>query len=186
MPKITHPKPQSGDPWQVLDSQTVYQGRLTVAKDRLLKPTGDEMDYTYLAGGEAAAVLAFTPEKQVVLTRQYRHPLRRTIFDLPAGGLQSGEDPEEAARRELAEETCFTAQAVRLLGRLYYAPGLTSGVVYVFLAHVQERGRLNLDEHEIIEVVLMDWSEVLQLVLSDEAVDSALGYAVLRYAVERG
>ena len=82
---------EANSPWQIIRSQIEYKGRKTVLKDRLRKPTGDEMDYTYILGGNAVAVLAFVEDKKVVLTRQYRHPIRQTIYDLPAGGAYSGE-----------------------------------------------------------------------------------------------
>ncbi len=121
--------PDSG--WQMLASQVVFQGWLTVTRDRLRKPAGGEMDYTYIASSDAAAVLAFTDAGQVVLTRQYRHPLRRVILDLPAGGVRAGETPEQAARRELAEETGFTARDMRPLGRFFPAPGMMGYSVHV-------------------------------------------------------
>jgi hypothetical protein len=80
--EIAMPEPELPDSgWQMLASQVVFQGWLTVTRDRLRKPAGGEMDYTYIASSDAAAVLAFTDAGQVVLTRQYRHPLRRVILD---------------------------------------------------------------------------------------------------------
>jgi ADP-ribose pyrophosphatase len=169
--------------WHVLHSDIVYQGRLTVMKDRLLKPTGHEMDYTYLAGKGASATLAFNDDQQVILTYQYRHPLRKMVFDLPAGGILENESPEQAAVRELKEETGFTAHEIYLLGQFYPGPGLMSQVVHVFCAKSLEIGNPAPDEHEIIEVVFMDWTELLQMVLSGDGIDVALAYAVMMYAM---
>ena len=174
--------PVSG--WQVLNSRVVFQGWLTVARDRLLKPDGDQMDYTYIASSDAAAVLAFTDAGQVVLTRQYRHPLRRVILDLPAGGVRAGETPEQAARRELAEETGFTARDMRSLGRFFPVPGMMGHSVHVFCARGIEHGDAAPDEHEIIDLVLIDWADLLRQVVSGEATDVTVAYAVLLYAAQ--
>ena len=167
--------------WQILKSDIIFQNRLTVVCDELRKPDGSKMQYRYLAGRGSASVLAFTEQNQVVLTRQYRHPQRRTIFDLPAGGIHEGETPQETALRELAEETGYIAGSMQKLG--YYAPlpGMTSHVCHIFVARDLTPGAVNLDEHEVIDVVLMDWDDVVEMVLSNQAIDGALSYAVLRY-----
>jgi len=170
--------------WQIIQSQVEYKGRYTVLKDRLKKPAGDEMDYTYLSGVDAVAVLAFVDGDKVVLTKQYRHPLRKTIYDLPAGGVCENEDFLTAAKRELAEETGYIASELKFLGRFYHAPGLASNTAHIFTTHAIEAGTPKLDDNEIIQVVLMPWDDVLKLVLAEQAVDSALAYAVLRYAVD--
>lgn len=167
--------------WQVLNSEIVFHEWLTVVRDTLRKPDGSEMPYRYLAGSGAAAVLAFTAQNQVVLTRQYRHPQRCTIFDLPAGGIHGDETPQEAARRELAEETGYVAGAIEKLGHYAPLPGLTSHVCHVFTARDLMPGAVDLDEHEVIDVVLMDWDDVVKMVLSNQAIDGSLAYAVLRY-----
>jgi len=174
--------PDSG--WKILSSQVVFQGWLTVARDRLRKPDGGEMDYTYVASSDAASVLAFTDAGQVVLTRQYRHPLRRVIMDLPAGGLRSGETPEQAARRELAEETGFTARDMRPLGRFFPVPGMMVHSVHVFCARGVQHGSAAPDELELIDVVLVEWADLLKQAVLGEAIDVTVAYAVLLYAAQ--
>lgn len=171
--------------WERLGSRVLLKHRFNVIEDHLRTPVGKEMDYIWLQGPDAAVVLAFTDEGRVVVTKQYRHPLGRVIFDLPAGGVHTGESPEQAALRELAEETGYKAHTIQLLGRFYPIPGASPHAVHVFLARALEAGQPALDEHELVDVVLMDWDNLLDMVLAGDAVDVALAYAVLLYAVRQ-
>ena len=170
--------------WQTIGTQTVYVGRLSIVRDRLRMPTGLETDYTWMRNKEAAAVLAFSSDRQVILTRQYRHPLHRFILDLPAGGVRPDETPIEAASRELAEETGYRTEELLPLGRFFPSPGMTSYSVHVFVAETVERGDPMPDPEELIDVVLLGWEEVIRLVRMQEPVDVTLAYAVLRYGLE--
>ena len=166
--------------WRILNSKIEYQNRFTIVCDELLKPDGGKMAYRYLQGRGSASVLAFTEQNQVVLTRQYRHPLRQTIFDLPAGGIHEGETPQEAALRELAEETGYIAGTIEKLGHYSPSPGLMAKTSHVFIARNLTVGATNLDEHEVVDVVLKDWADVVEMVLNNEMIDGSLVYAVLR------
>ena len=102
-----------------------------------------------------------------------------------AGGVHEGEDCRTAALRELSEETGYIAKELTLLGRFYPSPGTRGSTVHVYVTHSVEAGTPSPDEHEIIEVVLMPWDNVLKLVLAEQAVDASLAYAVLRYGATR-
>jgi ADP-ribose pyrophosphatase len=172
--------------WKILNSKIEYQERITVVKDHLLTPKNLEMDYIYIhpANYCAAAMLAFTSDMRVVLTHQYRHPLRKMVLDLPAGGVKKDEDPKQAALRELKEETGFEAKDIHSLGQFYPTPGLSSQIVHVFYAKSLKAGITSFDEHEAIDVVLIDWLELLnKVVVGEEAIDVTLAYAVMRYAI---
>ncbi len=173
--------------WQVLSSEVVYEGRFRVVKDLLRRPDGGNQEYTWVPSDGAVAVLAFDAEGRVVLTRQYRHPLGLTIFDLLAGGIKPGESEQEAARRELREETGYLAEKLTRIGAFYHAPGRLATAVTVFVAEGLEAGPTELDDEELIEVVPTGWPEVLDLVrTSEQPVDSALAYAVLLWHATGG
>ncbi|GAB3413721.1 NUDIX hydrolase [Flindersiella endophytica] len=167
--------------WRVLGSEVVFDNWITVVRDRLRRPDGGEMDYHYLDSAGSASVLAFTEDGQVVLTRQYRHPLRRVLYDLPAGGIQPGEQPQDAALRELAEETGYVAGEIEVLGRFNPLPGTMVHTCHVYVARDLRPGPTNLDENEVVDVSLQPWDAVVDMVLDGKAVDGSLVYAVLRY-----
>lgn len=138
------------------DRQTIGRGRFL----RLVSENGWEYAERTGATG-VVAVLAVTPENELVLTEQYRPPVRQSVIDLPAGlaGDVHGAEDEAmsmAARRELEEETGFTAGSLRRIAPLPSSPGLSSEVVELFLA--EDLSRISSgggDESESIEVHLV-------------------------------
>ena len=173
--------------WETLSSKVLHDGWVKFRLDRLRLPDGEEMDYAWVEGPAAAVVLAFTSDRKVVVTEQYRHPHRRIIWDLPAGQLLPAETPEDGARRELREESGYSAGQLESLGDFMPNPGLVNTVVHCFVAEEIEPGAQDLDPHEVIEVMLVEWEQLVEHVMSDEPTDAVLGYCVLRYlARDRG
>jgi ADP-ribose pyrophosphatase len=124
------------------------------------------------------AIAAFTEDNKMILTKQYRHPLRKLIYDLPAGGIEDGETPEQAALRELEEETGYTAERLEWIGRFNWNPSKMSGTVEIFFTKsLKFKGSFNVAE--IANVELMNFGEILERVSKGELVDSALVIATL-------
>ncbi|MEC1734285.1 ADP-ribose pyrophosphatase [Bacillus mojavensis] len=128
----------------------------------------------------AVAVLAVTDEGKIIMVKQYRKPLERTIVEIPAGKLEKGEEPEYTALRELEEETGYTAKKLTKLTAFYTSPGFADEIVHVFLAEelaVLEEKR-ELDEDEFVEVMEVTLEDALKLVESREVYDAKTAYAI--------
>ena len=111
---------------KVVESRTVYNkhGRLIV-EDVLEFADGSRHEWVYFKGSEgpgAVAIAALTNDNKMILTRQYRHPFRKVIYDIPAGGTKDDETIEQAALRELEEETGYTTEKLEWIGRFTWAP----------------------------------------------------------------
>src|SRR5581483_1903771 len=92
-------------PWRTLSHAIAYNRRIQVIEDLVGTPDGDEFVYIYVQSAhDVVATLAITDARQAVLVREYRHPIRQVIYNLPSGSIPEGEVPWQAARRELAEE----------------------------------------------------------------------------------
>lgn len=138
------------------------------------------MEYYFLESPvDSVATVAVTEGSQLVLTRQYRHPLGEVIYDLPAGRAAPGEDPLEGARRELEEETGYRAGRIVPLGAFNQFPGSLRVTGYLFFASDLEPGQQKLDAGEELEVHLRPFDEVYAEVLAGRHVDASLQMGVL-------
>jgi len=141
---------------------------------------GRERPYLYLESpSQAVSVVALRDDACIVLTRQYRHPIRAVIYDLPGGRVEPDETPVDGARRELEEETGYYAGHLELLCQFNQFPGSIKATTSIFFATDLASTRQSLEEHEELEVVPMPVSDVLDLILSGKAFDGSLQLGVL-------
>lgn len=101
---------------------------------------------------------------QIALIKQYRTPVQKIIYEIPAGKLDSGEQPFDAAKRELQEETGYSAGKWTDLGFIYPCPGYSTERLYVYLAQDLDAGAQNLDHGEIVELELMTIAQVTEMI----------------------
>jgi len=172
------------DSVKVLESRIIYDkhGR-RVVEDVLEFADGSKHEWVYFKadweGPGAVAVAALTCDNKMILTKQYRHPFRKLMYDLPAGGMMKGETPEQAALRELEEETGYTAEKLEWIGRFTWAPSnMGPGTVEIFFTrNLKPKQGFNPDE--IVNVEFLDFDVISEKVLKGEYVDSALVIATL-------
>ncbi|KLT72434.1 ADP-ribose pyrophosphatase [Neisseria arctica] len=158
-----------------LDSESIVETSfLKISRDSIRLPNGKQSERVVVRHPGAACVLAVTAEDKAVLVRQWRYAVGKPLLELPAGKLDiAGEDPAECALRELAEETPYTAERVKLLHTFYTAPGFCDEKMYLYLAEgVREGSELETDEDEFTETVLMSREEVRAALLNDEIADA--------------
>ena len=137
-----------------LQSAVVFQGKLLrVLSDRVRLPNGVESVREHIVHPGAAVILAQLASGELLFERQFRYPLKKIFLELPAGKLDAGETPQQAAIRELAEETGYVAKGWRHLGVMYPCIGYSDERIEVFYAHdLEQVADQNLDENEFLEV----------------------------------
>jgi ADP-ribose pyrophosphatase len=177
----------AGGAWERIRSEELLETPyFTLRSDGLRLPDGSVKDpYFVLERPDAAIIFPLTREGEVVLVRQYRPPLERMELGLPAGLVEEGEEPETAARRELAEETGYSGGEWEPLGALASSPSLKDNWAYLFLARgVEQTAAPDPDEHELVETVKVPVEELLGLIQAQEIVSSS-GVAAVMLALER-
>ena len=157
--------------WTLLDSRTMLDyGIIRIREDRyLFARTDREAPFVVCESADWVLVIALTDDGQIVLVRQFRHGVQEVVLEIPGGLINEGESPEQAAQRELREETGFVAGPVRLLGRLIPNPALNNAHCHVVLAeHCRPTGEIELDALEQIEVLLRPLDEIGQMICSGQ------------------
>jgi len=154
-------------------TRPLYQWRVfTLEKENVTLGNGVTTDLDVIHHPGAAAMVPLTDDNQVILLRQYRHAIRRNIWEIPAGTLEPGEDHESCARREVEEETGFsTAQLVRL-GQIIPVPGYSDETITLFLCTALSPTKQNLDRDEQITVQSVPLDEALAMISSGEIQDA--------------
>ena len=171
-----------------LDSRRIYTGRVVrLDVDTVRFPDGSTGQLELIRHPGAAAIVpcASDPpgtDPTILLIRQYRYATGGPLWEIPAGTLDAGEDPEACARRELLEETGVTARRLQRLTSIWTTPGFTNEVIHLYLATGLTTGEPSRERDEFIEVVPQPLSRVLALIRDGEIRDAKTVVAILYMA----
>jgi ADP-ribose pyrophosphatase len=157
---------------ETIDSENVYSGNLVdVVKDTVRLPNGI---LTVRETVKHRGVVTMLPviDEGLIMVRQFRHACGKTLLELPAGTLNPGETPDEAARRELVEETGYVPGRLKRLLHFYMSPGFCSEQVYLYLATDLSPAVQDLEADEVIHVVKVDVATALHLIERNEIEDA--------------
>ena len=155
-----------------LSTKTVYKGRLlTVLEDEVRLPDGKQARREYVRHPGATAMVPMLDERTVVLVRQYRYPVSRHFYEIPAGKIDPGETPETTARRELREECGYEAADWRHLTTLHPCIGYSDERIELFLARDLTHVGHSPDEEEFLEVVPIALTEALAWIRDGKITD---------------
>lgn len=171
----------------MLESKEIFNGRVirvTLDKVQLEDGTTSTREVVHHHGG--ACVLPVDDDGNVTMVRQFRYALGEELWELPAGKLEAGEDPFEAAKRELSEECGLTADTYTELGVVYPTVGYDSERIYLWAAEGLHTVGQHLDAGEFLDVVKMPFAQALGLVMDGTIKDSKTQVALLKYAQLRG
>jgi ADP-ribose pyrophosphatase len=158
---------------RVLSSQHAYRGRaIHLRVDSVAKPNGKETTREVVEHVDCVVILPVDSKGNILLVRQYRHAVDKELLELPAGSIDPGETPEEAATRELREETGFKPRRLEGLGGFYAAPGYCTEYLHFFRATQLERSPLTAEDTDEIEVVPVSPADVPGLVASGQICDA--------------
>ena len=165
-----------------LDSKLIFDGRiLHVYDDTVSLPNGHSASRELIRHVGAVCVIPVTDDGKVVVERQFRYPFHKELLEIPAGKLDyAGEDPLEAAKRELREETGIIAGRMEYLGPFYPTCAYSDEVIHLYWAKDLEYGKRDLDEDESINVEMIDLKTFVDMILSGEVPDGKTQAAVLQ------
>ena len=171
-----------------LDTRRIYTGRVVrLDVDTVRFPDGSTGQLELIRHPGAAAIVPCASDPQgadptILLIRQYRYATGGQLWEIPAGTLDPGEDPEACARRELLEETGVTAARLQRLTSIWTTPGFTNEVIHLYLATGLTSGEPSRERDEFIEVVPQPLSRVRALIRDGEISDAKTVAAILYMA----
>lgn len=164
-----------------LSSQEIFDGvAIHLFKDEILLPDGSKGVREIIRHPGAVCVLPVTENGEAVFVNQFRYALGKVTLEVPAGKLEKGEDPKEAALRELSEETGLSAKNIFSIGDLYTTPALIDEVIYMYIATDLTQGEQHLDSGEFVNAVKLPLSEAVRMVMDGEIRDSKTQICILK------
>ena len=170
-------------PYETIKSSITYRGQIVdVKQDIIALPNGNSACREVVIRGPAAAILPVDDNGNVILVRQYRHPITKMSLEIPAGVLDEGEsDPKSCAIRELEEETGLKAGSVNFLMKIHTTIGFCTEEIYIYLARGLTEGQTCYDDEEFIEIEKYTLHEAVSKIFSGEITDSKTIAALLAY-----
>ena len=155
-----------------ISSEDIYGGiLLNMKRDQVSLPDGNQAIREYLTHPGAVAILAILEDGRVLLERQYRYPIAKTCIEIPAGKLELDEDPLLCAKRELKEETGYTANKWSFIRRIHPVISYSTEFIDIYLAEDLLSGKSHLDEEEFLDVFAATADELIEWVEQGEITD---------------
>lgn len=166
-----------------IDRELVYKGTIIdFYKDTIQVPNGNVVKWDFIAHQGAAAMVAVREDGKLLLVRQFRNALDRYTLELPAGGLNGGDEPTKvAAMRELEEETGYRCEDAKLLITIRTTVAFCNEKIDIYIADKLEKSSQNLDEDEFIGVEAYDVHELLDMIYAGQIEDSKTVSGILAY-----
>ena len=152
---------------------TVYHGKVfELVRENVTLENGTTTDLEFIEHPGATAIIPFLDDKRIVLLKQYRHALKKYIWEIPAGTLDPQEEIISCAKRELIEETGYSAGQWHRLGEITPVPGYSNERIHIFLATELQPADQNLDEDEVIQVQALDFLKAFEMIGDGEIQDA--------------
>ncbi|MES2074313.1 MAG: NUDIX hydrolase [Pseudomonadota bacterium] len=155
-----------------IDGELVYNGHfLKVQRDTIALPDGKHTAREYVLHPGAVVILPLLDDGTVLMERQYRYPLHQVFIEFPAGKIDQGEDPLACAKRELEEETGYSATEWQFVSTIHNAIAYSDEHLELYLARGLSAGKAKLDEGEFLETFTATIDELLQWVREGKITD---------------
>lgn len=167
---------------KLISRDKIFNGKiLELVKDTVSLPDGNEAEREMCIHRGGAAVIPLLSDGRVIMEKQFRYPHGRVFLEIPAGKLDYiGENPKEAAMRELREETGATAKKYTFLGEIATTPALMNEKISLYLAEEISFGSDDLDDDEFLEIELIPLDCLYRMVMDGRITDSKTQIAVLK------
>jgi len=173
--------------FKVIKSKKVFEGFVFDIKvDQIEYDSGNKGVREVILHNGGAVVVPVKDDGKIILVKQYRYPFDEFIYELPAGKLETDENPQTCATRELTEETGYTSTNIIKLGRIYTTPGFCNEILHIYLATELKPGNHNREEGEYgMEVYEFTLEEINKMISDGKIVDSKTISGIHYYQIKK-
>ena len=177
---------ETKSPWQTLSSRQVYDNAwITVREDSVIRPDGERGIYGVVHFKHIAIGILAIEDDFIYLVGQFRYPLGQYSWEIPEGGCAEGEDPLDAAKRELEEETGLRAEVWKKLGEAHLSNSVSDELAIWFLATELTQGEHNPEGTEQLKIRRVTFQEAIAMALKGEITDALSLLAIMQYQILR-
>ncbi|MBX7065752.1 MAG: NUDIX hydrolase [Parachlamydiales bacterium] len=166
-----------------IENKLVYKGKIITLQLETFDVLGKSKTFEVIKHGGAVVILPIAADGRILLVQQWRRAVGEITIELPAGGLEKGEEPLACAKRELQEETGFAAKKIKPFGGFYSAPGFCDEFLHMFLAEDLYPSPLPPDDGEMIDLLPVTLNEAKHLITENRIRDAKTIAGILRYIV---
>lgn len=169
--------------YKIVKSEKLLEAKIIdVVRDTVTLPNGKTAEREVVYRGKAAAIVPIDDDGNIIFVKQYRHPYREYVLEIPAGVLEDDEtDPMNCAKRELEEETAYKTDDITFLMEIYPSAGYCKENLYLYLAENLKQGKQNLDEDEFVTVEKYDIDTAIKMIFTGEIKDAKTIAGLLTY-----
>ncbi|WP_339227906.1 NUDIX hydrolase [Oceanobacillus sp. FSL K6-2867] len=167
---------------KTIKSEKIFNGKIiNLQVDDVTLPNGKTAKRELVRHPGAVAVIPITKDNKIIFVEQYRKPLEKSLIEIPAGKLDSNENPLAAAVRELEEETGYTTNDLSFVTSFYTSPGFADEIVHIYVTDqlVKMDNPPNGDDDEFVEVLELTLDEAKEYVIEERIHDAKTNYAIL-------
>ena len=158
---------------RTLSSELIYEGRAVKLRvDTVQMPSGRQTTREIVEHADCVAIIAIDADDNVLLVKQFRKPVEKELLEIPAGGIEPGEDPVDCVCREMREETGYLPGKMERIGGFYSAPGYCTEYLYLYLATDLISSPLHAEDTESIKLVRVPISQISSLISSGAICDA--------------
>lgn len=166
---------------KTVSTEEIFSGKIVRLRvDRVQMPGGKLAIREVVEHPGGVGIVAITDKDEIILVKQFRKPLEKAIYEVPAGKIDKGEGHRECGLRELSEETGYTAENFEYLGYMYPSPGFTDEVTHLYVATGLTSGETHPDADEYLDIEYIPVDKVMEMIMNNEINDAKTIFGIFK------